>query len=61
MINFQNSIRDILELKQETLDELKDYEGKDEIKEEILNIQKQTKTLLNASVDKEQYNGIISN
>ena len=61
LINFQNSIRDILELKQETLDELKDYEGKDEIKEEILNIQKQTKTLLNASVDKEQYNGIISN
>ena len=59
--NFQNSVRDILELKKETLDEFNQLEGKDEIEEEILNIQKQTKALLNASVDKEQYNGIISN
>ena len=61
LINFKNSIRDILELKKETLDEFNHYEGKDEIKEEILNIQKQTKALLKASIDKEQYNGIISN
>ena len=59
--NFRNSIKDLLELESDLIDDLNKYEGKDEMKEEISNIKEQAKTLFDAAVDKDQYKGIIGN
>ena len=59
--NFRSSIRDILNLKSDLINDLNEYERKEEIKEYISNIQKQASILFNVAVDKDQYKGIISN
>ena len=59
--NFRNSIKDLLELESDLIDDLNKYEGKDTMKEEISNIKEQAKTLFYAAVDKDQYKGIIGN
>ena len=58
---FRYSIRDILELKSDSIEDLYKTEIEGETKEDILNIEKQAKALLNVAVDKDQYEGIISN
>ena len=59
--NFQYSLKEILELKRETLGELNEFEENNELKEDLLNIQKQAKILFDVSLDKDQFKGIISN
>lgn len=58
---FRYSIRDILELKSDLSDELKKLEENNEIKEDIMNIQSQSKVLIDKAIDKDQYKGIIGN
>jgi hypothetical protein len=59
--NFRNSIKDLLGLDSDLIDDLNKYEGKDTMKEEIFNLKEQAKTLFEAAVDKDQYKGIVGN
>lgn len=58
---FQNSIIDILELKDDLSGGLKKLEENNEVKEEVMNLQNQSKVLIDSALDKDQYKGIISN
>ena len=59
--NFRNSIKDLLGLDSDLIDDLNKYEGNDIMKEEIFNLKGQAKTLFEAAVDKDQYKGIVGN
>ena len=59
--NFRYSIRDIFGFKNDLFDNLDKIEVDDEIKEDVLNIQKQAKVLVKVAADKDQYEGIIGN
>ena len=59
--NFRYSIKNILDLKSDLIGDLDKFEGDEEIKEEISNVQKQANVLLDIAIDKDQYKGIISN
>ena len=59
--NFRYSIRDIFGFKNDLFDNLDKIEVIDEIKEDVLNIQKQAKVLVKVAADKDQYEGIIGN
>ena len=58
---FRNSIKDILELKSDLIEDLYKTEIEGETKEDILNIEKQAKVLVDVALNKDQYEGIISN
>jgi hypothetical protein len=59
--NFRNSIKNILDLNSDLIEDLEKYEGNEDIKEEIRNVKKQAYILYDAAIDKDQYKGIISN
>ena len=59
--DFIYSIQDILELKGESNENFDELKKKGEFEEEIVNVEKQAKRLIESAIDKEQYNGIIGN
>ena len=59
--NFRNSIKNLLDLNSDLIEDLEKYEGNGDIKEEIRNVKKQAYILYDAAIDKDQYKGIISN
>ena len=59
--NFRNSIKNILDLNSDLIEDLEKFEGNEDIKKEIRNIKKQAYILYDAAIDKDQYKGIISN
>ena len=61
MNNFRYSIRDILELKSDLIEDLYKTEIEGVNKEDIVNIEKQAKVLVDVALDKDQYEGIINN
>lgn len=58
---FRYSIKDMFDLKSDLIDEMSKIEDIDDLKKDILNIQKQAKALVNVAIDKDQYEGIILN
>ena len=54
-------LSDILELKGESKENFDELKEKGEFEEEIVNVEKQAKRLIESAIDKEQYNGIIGN
>ena len=59
--NFRNSIKNILDLNSDLIEDLEKFEGNEDIKKEIRNIKKQAYILYDSAIDKDQYKGIISN
>ena len=59
--NFRNSIKNILNLNSDLIEDLEKFEGNEDIKQEIRNVKKQAYILYDAAIDKDQYKGIISN
>jgi len=59
--NFRNSIKNILHLNSDLIEDLEKFEGNEDIKKEIRNVKKQANILYDAAIDKDQYKGIISN
>lgn len=59
--HFRCSINDLVEIKNDLFEEINKFERDDEMKGEILNIQRQAKILIDIAVDKDQYKGILDN
>ena len=59
--DFISSIQDILELKGESKENFDELKEKGEFEEEIVNVEKQAKRLIESAIDKDQYKGIIGN
>ena len=59
--NFRSSIKSILDLNSDLIEDLEKFEGDEDIKEDIRNVKKQACILFDAAIDKDQYKGIISN